>query len=246
MIERSTEEDLRQILGWLEREAREDGNTFHSQRDMIAKGHAAGELYVLREGAEVAAFALGAPGAIDILETRPGYRGQGYGRELAQFCIDRAAAADMAVIEGECAPETSLPFWQAMGFEQIKPRYGYNPWVSLRVPKKHDLPAGTPIDVVMRTYDEEVMYSEGISPIHEYRPTAVRSADGTIHLGERIVLHEPNLAMGQDLVVEIEVAGEKVARDKAKRAELAAFGVRHDQFQQYYIDQIDAGAKAPD
>jgi hypothetical protein len=103
-----------------------------------------------------------------------------------------------------------------------------------------------PVDVVVRTYDEEIMYLEGIAPIHEYHPMATRSANGTIHLGERIVLHEPSLATGHDLVVEIEVARKRVARDKAKRAELAALGVRSDRFQQYYIDQIDRVAKSDD
>ena len=238
MIDRSTDEDLTQILDWLRLEAEEERNTFHTNRDMIVEGHGGRKLFVLREGVEVAAFALGGAGVIDIFETRPGYRGQAYGRELAQFCIERAATADMAVIEFECAPRTSLPFWQAMGFEQIRPRHGSNPWVSLRVARRHTLPAGDPVDVIIRTFDEAVTYSD-IAPMHEYRPTAIRSPDGVIHLSERVVLHEPDLPDNREPAVEIVVAGNRVALDKAKRPELAAIGVRHDRFLQYYIDQID-------
>ena len=245
-IRQSTDADLVDILDWLQREAAEEGNTFHSNRGLIAKGHEAGELYVLETEAQLAAFALGAPGVIDIFETRPGLRGKGYGRQLAQFCIDRAAAADMAVIEGECAPETSLPFWEAMGFEQIRPRYGDNPWVSLRVGKTNILPPGAPVDVVVRTFSEQVLYSDGVAAIGTYRPTAVKAADGLIYLAKRIVLHEPNLANGRDLVIEIEVDGRCIARDKAKRAKLAAIGVRHDRFQQYYVDRIDPAGDAED
>ena len=246
VIEPSTDADLHQIFAWLEDEATHDRNTFHSNREMIAEGHREGELHVLRDGEDVIAFAHGAPGIINILETRPGMRGRGHGRRLARFCIDRAAEADMAVIEGECAPATSLPFWQAIGFERIPPRYGSSPWVMLRVAKTHVLPEGDPSAVVVRTFDEEAMYRAATAAIGEYRAHAIRDTAGIIHLPERIVLHEASLANGRELVLEIEVDGQVLAREKAKRAKLAAMGVRHDKFRQYYLDRIDPKGDAED
>ena len=242
----ASETDLAEILDWLHQEADEDGNTFHSNRDMIVDGQAKGVLYVLKDGGEVVAFAQGAPGVIDIFETRPGLRRRGYGRTLAKFCLGRAAAADMAVIEGECAPPTSLPFWQAMGFEQIPTRHGHNPWVLRRLTRAHELPAGATAEVVVRTFGEEVLYRDAVTPLHVYRPQAVRAADGRVYLAERVVLHEPAIENGRDLAVEIIVDGVVLARDKAKRAKLEAIGVRHDRFRQYYLDVIDRAGDAED
>ncbi len=246
MIERSNDADLETVLGWLALEAAQGKSTFHPNRNMIAKGHSEGELLVLRDQDLVVAFALGSPGVIDILETRPGYRGRGFGRRLAQHCIDRAAAADMAVIEGECAPATSLAFWQAMGFEQIPARYGYNPWVLLRIGKRHRLPEGVPADVVLRTFDEEALYHDNMSPLAEYRPVAVHANLGIIQLAERVVLYEPALPNGNDLVVEIALNGKRLVREKAKRAKLNAIGVRQDKFRRYYLDHIDPRGDAED
>jgi GNAT superfamily N-acetyltransferase len=246
MIERSSDEDLGEIIRWLATEAAEGNSTFHPNRNLIAQGHVDGELLVLREHEKVVAFALGEPGIIDILETRPGYRGRGLGRRLAQHCIDRAAAADVAVIECECAPPTSLPFWQAMGFERIPSRYGHNPRVLLRVDKRHRLPSGSPVAVVIRTFDEEALYREAVPSLHEYRPTAVRLESGKIALAERILLHEPTLPNGHDLAVEIEVDGELVVFDKAKRQKMSAIGVRHDRFQYFFLDRINPEATAED
>lgn len=246
MIGRSTAADLTEVLNWLAQEAAEGNSTFHPNRGLISEGHDEGDLVVMRDQGRVVAFSLGAPGVIDIFETRPDCRGRGYGRVLADHCIERAAAANMAAIEFECAPDTSLPFWQAMGFEEIPAPYGYNPWVMLRVGKRYPLPAGTPVEVVIRTFDEEVMYDQGIEPLHEYRPAAVRTENDVVHLLDRVVLHEPGLPRDHDLAVEIKLGGERLVLDKAKRAKLAAFGVRHDRFRQYFVDRIDPHGKAED
>ncbi|KAK0341135.1 hypothetical protein LTR94_027680, partial [Friedmanniomyces endolithicus] len=77
-IERATQSDLETILAWLAAEAAAGDQTFHGNRNLIAKGQDDGELFVLREAGEILAFALGKPGEIAIQETRPDRRGEGH------------------------------------------------------------------------------------------------------------------------------------------------------------------------
>ncbi|MCW1985384.1 UNVERIFIED_ORG: GNAT superfamily N-acetyltransferase [Sphingomonas sp. R1F5B] len=237
-IEISTDERLGQILDWLRIEDQGGEITFHPNRNMITNGHDAGELLVLKEGDEVAAFALGAPGVIDIFETKPAFRRSGEGRKLVRYCIERAAEGDMAVIEVECAPSTSLPFWKHMGFQEIRARHGHNPWVGLRVPKPLALPDGQDREVVIRVYDESVTYLADVKPVAEYRPQAVLGEDGAIYLEERVALYAPDIPPGNNVAVEIIVQGARLGLGKAKRDELEALGVRHDPFRNFYIDVI--------
>src|ERR1039458_5601831 len=39
-----------------------------------------------------------------------------YGRRLAEWAITSAIDRGNSVIEGECSPESSAPFWEKMGF----------------------------------------------------------------------------------------------------------------------------------
>jgi GNAT superfamily N-acetyltransferase len=241
-ITMSKDEDLVQILEWLRAEDEEGKTTFHPNRNMITRGHEAGELLVLKAGDEVAAFALGAPGVIDIFETKPTFRRSGVGRMLAQHCIERAAQSDIAVIEGECAPSTSLPFWKRMGFQEIRARYGHSPWVGLRVPKRFELPDGEAREVVIRVYDESVAYRADVEPVAEYRPRAVLANDGVVYLEERVALYAPDIPPGNDVAIEIVLEGARLGLAKAKYEESEALGVRRDRFQNFYIDVIDPSA----
>ena len=245
-IANSTDDDLEEILAWLQAEDVAGETTFHPNRNMIAAGHEAGELIVLKVGGEIGAFALGAPGVIDIFETKPAFRRTGVGRMLAQHCIGRAAEADIAVIEGECAPPTSLPFWEHMGFQQIRARYGHSPWVGLRVPKLLILPAGKACEIIVRLFDKTMLYVDGVAPVAEYRPLAVMGADGIVYLQERLALYAPDLRPGNDLAVEIVLDGKRLGLDKVKREEFKRLGVQHDRFLNYFIDMIDPSSARGD
>lgn len=237
-IEPATREDLQTILGWLAAEAAAGDETFHGNRNLIARGQEEGELFVLREAGEVVAFALGKPGEIAIQETRPDRRGKGHGRALAQWGIDRARSADIVVIEGECSPSSSLGFWKTMGFREMRSRYGHNPRVYLTLPKPLLLPAGEAAEVVIRVFDQDHLYDDNVPVAGEHRPPAVRSADGVIHLAERIVIFAPDLPMGHEVALEIVVDGQRLFFDKAKRPEAAALGVKRDSGYEFYIDSI--------
>lgn len=237
-IELATQDDLQTILAWLAAEAAAGDQTFHGNRKLIAKGQEEGELFALREAGEIVAFALGKPGEIAFQETRPDQRGKGYGRVLAQWGIDRARTADIVVIEGECSPPTSLGFWKTVGFQEMRPRYGSNPWVYLTLPKPLSVPPGEPVEVLIRVFDQDHLYYDDAPIASEHRPPAARDADGVIHLAERVVIYVPDMPMGHDVSLEIVVNGERLFFDKAKRSEAAAIGVKRDAGYEFYIDRI--------
>jgi hypothetical protein len=237
-IERATQSDLETILAWLAAEAAAGDQTFHGNRNLIAKGQDDGELFVLREAGEILAFALGKPGEIAIQETRPDRRGEGHGRMLAQWGIDRARNSDIVVIEGECSPSTSLGFWKTMGFREMRPRYGHNPWVYQLLPKQLPVPAGESVEVVIRVFDQDRLYSDDGLIASEHRPLAARDRDGVIHLAERVIIYVPDLPMGHDVSLEIVVNGERLFFDKAKRSEATALGVQRDAGYEFYVDRI--------
>ena len=238
IIELATQNDLETILAWLAAEAAAGDQTFHGNRSLIAKGQENSELFVLRNAGEIVAFTLGKSGEITIQETRPDQRGKGYGRILARWGIDRARSADIVVIECECSPSNSLGFWKAMGFKEMRRIYDPNPWVYLVLPKPLPVPAGNPVDVLIRVFDQDHLYSEDAAVASEHQPQAARDADGVIHLAERIVIFVPDLLMGHDVALEIVVNGERLFFDKAKQSEAAALGVKRDAGYEFYIDRI--------
>jgi GNAT superfamily N-acetyltransferase len=237
-IEPATQGDLDTILMWLAAEAAAGVQTFYGNRDLIAKGQQAGELFILREAGEIVAFSMGKPGEIAIQETRPDRRGEGHGRMLAQWSIDRASEADIVVIEVECSPSTSLSFWKTMGFREMPPPHGYNPWVYLPLSKSLPVPAGEPVEVLIRVFDQDHLYSDDVPVASEHRPAATRDQSGVIHLAERIVIYVPDLPRGHEVSLEIVVNDVRLFFDKAKRPEAEALGVERDAGYEFYIDRI--------
>lgn len=238
MIDRSTDADMEDISDWLAHIAPAHARPLHRSRAMVQKGHRTGNLYVLRHRGRAVSLALGSAGMIDLLGTHPAYRSRGFGGALAEHCIRRAAQADMAAIEIECLPETALPFWQSLGFQEIEPRFGHNRWAMLRVPKQHDLPPGAAVDVMVRTFDARALHSSDDPPLSEYRPAAVLVAGRAVQLAKRVVLHEPHRTGRSDLAVEITLNGQRLVFEQVNRRKMEAFGVRHDRFRQFFIDRI--------
>ncbi len=239
IIEPSSDEDLHQVLDWLKQERVHEGFGFYSNANLIENGHAAGdELFVLKAGPAVAAFVLGRPGSIDIFETRPDLRGCGYGRILANFCIDRGYHADIAVMEFECSPETSLPFWKKVGFSERPAPWGDGTWVMKMMAKRLDLPDGDPTEVTIKILSEEYAWSDNNEAIYEYRQRAIVDQSGVIWLPTRVVIFAPELPRNMDVAVEIVVDGVRRIIGKAKYEEPRNAGVLRDRGGNFYIDKI--------
>ena len=72
----------------------------------------------------VVAFSVVDARSWDILEVRPDCRRQGYGRELAQRCINQFRKNGVRVVEIECVMNSNT-FWEKMGFSIYVPHQGY-------------------------------------------------------------------------------------------------------------------------
>lgn len=114
---------LETVVRWLSREhLGELGGLsgFYCNRDIIRQAFRSSEMKCLVIGRRVVGFAIyrasATYGAIDILEIRPGFRRQGFGRELADGLVCMLFALDVPHIYVECAPVASEPFWRSLGF----------------------------------------------------------------------------------------------------------------------------------
>ena len=236
----ATENDLKVILGWLEREYEEDEEGFWSNRCMITRSFREDrDLWMIRKDGEAVAFQVGVYGT-DIACVRKDARGQGYGTALANFSLARAFEDNVNVLCLECCPRSSLPFWEKMGFE----RYGdFSPWDRITVRRvlhrKHDIPTDLPkVEVTVSFYPEAVLYSSGVSPFQVCRLTGGLLENGRVKLPCRVIGLTQD-AEPHDLVVKIEVNGDMWCFCKAKYDEAEAVGVQRGRdSHSYYIDEI--------
>ena len=235
----ATEDDLRVILGWLEREYEEDGDGFWCNRCVIdrsfRKYH---DLWVIREEGEAVAFQVGKYGT-EIVCVRKDRKRRGYGTTFARYSVDRALEDDMNVLKGECSPTCSLPFWEKMGFERYKD-FNAPTQVTVRrvLHRHHEVPIDLPkVEVVVSFYPEDATYTSGVSPFSVHRLTGGQF-DGGIVLPCRVIGLTDD-AHPKDLVVKVEAGGVELCFCKAKHDEAQAVGVRRGQDgASYYIDEI--------
>ncbi|KQS49498.1 GNAT family N-acetyltransferase [Sphingomonas sp. Leaf198] len=228
-VVKSTDADRDFVLDWLQREHQQHGSGFWSNRNIIARAHDDGELWVIRENDQAVAFQVG-DHAADIVSVRHDCRGGGYGTALFQASLERAVRDDVNVLEGQCAPETSLGFWNRMGFEQ------YDNWRrpdELRVrrvlPKAFPLPPDLPRATVTVSFlPERALYSAGetVTPIATYVIEGAVRPDGSVMLSRRALGLADDEPDSHDLAVRIEIDGNERILAKGKYA--GAAGVKHD------------------
>jgi GNAT superfamily N-acetyltransferase len=235
-----TEKDRDQVLGWLEREFNEGTNDFWHNRNMIAEALEHNRFFVIRDGDEAVAFQVGeySPSIANVREDR---KGQGYGTAMLEASIARALDEDVNVLDVECAPRTSLTFWQKHGFE----RYGdMSDWGKLTarrfLPRSFDLPPELPrVPVTITFYPERVKYSrdEEVEPLAVHQVSGEYLDDGSLMLERRVFALDD--AKG-NLVIKIEVDGVQRYFDKAKYPEGKEVGVRHDwRGDTFFVDAIE-------
>jgi GNAT superfamily N-acetyltransferase len=240
-IRRATKEDLSAIRAWLEEEDRlgVHGN-FLCNWNVIERAYKEKSLQVMidrtAEPPRLVAFQLGGLLQSGILQVRDNLRGSGLGRRFVEHCIRQALQKDECLLSIQCAPETSIPFWQRMGFttyEEAGATYGYR-----ILDKTLPLPAGARlVDVTIRFFAEERKWNPSTPPLTEVRPAAVQTSDGVTHLAQRVLFHQDVHRHIRDIVVELEIKGKAVYLDKMKYERAAAFGV-HRCRNGWYIDQI--------
>lgn len=235
-IRKSSDADLVEVLRWSKEDEADGETSFYCNRNVISHCHDEGELYVLAASETDQPVAFLANGRYEpyILSVKTDRRGEQHGYALALFMIDLWRATDACVIQFECAPETSIPFWQHMGFRMYRPDRAY-----MLLPKAHELsPEGARADVKITFYPEQVKYGEDVAPFMTATPHAVRTGIGTISLAERVFVFEDLYRHDhKDIVVAIEVDGREIYRDKAKYQEAKSVGIRRDGHG-WFIDEV--------
>ena len=235
-----TEDDRDQVLEWLEREFKEGSNDFWHNRNMIAEALEYDRFFVIRDNGEAVAFQVGEYSP-SIANVRKDKQGQGYGTALLEASVARAFDEDVNVLDVECAPRSSLTFWQRHGFE----RYGdMSDWGKLTarrsLPRSFDLPPELPrAPVTITFYPERIKYSrdEPVEPLAVHHVSGAYLDDGSLLLERRVFALDD--AEG-NLVVKIDVDGVERYFDKAKYEDAKQVGVRHDwRGDTFYIDAIE-------
>lgn len=237
-ISPAAHDDLESTLKWLQCEYEEDGEGFWANQNIITKAYEDHELFVLKvDGLSVAALVGGDTG-IDILTVKKEYRGTGLGKQLAQFAIEKIRSNDICVITIRCAPTTSVPFWEQLGFKRNYCSDEKYITASLVLEHKHDLPSGAKKeDVVVKMYSEHALRNPEATPLKEWKVNSIRSEDGRLILEKRIVFFHAGRQHDSDLVAEIIVNGKTLIRDKVKYDEMSNFGMDQADCGTYYLAQ---------
>lgn len=158
-----------------------------------------------------------------ILEVQPEYRGQGVGRSMAAFMLEKSITSGEPLLEIQIAPESSEPFWKAMGFETHRERdlcYG-----RLALELRRDTPAGVTREVVVTFLPERAAWEPNAKPLAVHQVVGMEiPGQGKIFLDATIAQFDP--LHGGDLVVDVVVSGQCHYRGKAKYEDAAAIGVQ--------------------
>lgn len=244
--------DAEFIVEWLKVEWDDEGGWFGfwGNRNMIRNGAAAdGDLWVIRHNGEAVAFQLGDHSA-DIIAVHRDHRGGGHGTMLTEAANARAMRDNVPVLDVQCSPETSLGFWQKMGFEQYVDRRRPDEIRARKVlPRFFDLSNSAPrAQVSIGFYPESAQYYglEGQVPaLAVHNVLGAPREDGSIQLERRVVGLAGDEPEDKDLTVRIEVNGRKVYFGKAKYEDAASAGIvnvlRHGAF---YIDAVRLNSAA--
>ena len=223
-IRSATTADCAAVLDWLRDESVRKHESFWGNRRVIQACHDDGEMIVIVDVTTDApvGFLTGSPRKTElpIVEIREGFRGRGLGRRLVQSHIDQAIEAGLAGLIVERTPHTSVPFWTAMGFENLPnpPLYQrigyYNRAHAIRV---FDIPLGFEAEMQPVIIEVQISTETG-EQTFSGRIKARRHPATTfpIQLERRFVVFAPD----PDLYIEYQTEGEVLCdRQKLKYSE---------------------------
>jgi hypothetical protein len=175
----------------------------------------------------------------DILEVRPDKRGEQYGRLLAEWAIERCINDDLCVIQIGCAPETSVPFWEKMGFTVVFGRENAAGIYAYRIlPRTFEISSDLAIKFEISFYAPSRGWDASVQPFKTYSGEGGHLNRGCVQLPERAICFDPSIDTYFDCVIRIAVGGETVFEDKLKRDRAIEFGVKRDQGYVFFLDTI--------
>lgn len=159
-----------------------------------------------------------------IAEVREDLRGQGIGRKLVEHALTIARENDIACIDIECTPETSIPFWKKLGFKLYSENNAY-----LLIEKPLPLPTvAEPVDIEISFYPESRKWSSETKAIYSFSPSAVKGKDSLIYLSHRVAIFANSSIWNSDPIVSIKASGYEVYLGKAKHQEASDIGVKYN------------------
>jgi hypothetical protein len=144
------------------------------------------------------------------------------------------------VLEGECAPETSVPFWEKLGFKANRNRRGPGGGIYAHkiLERRFPLSDGARLPFEVGFYPPARDYIPDTQPFRTYAGEALLRENGSLQLPERAVCftaEEPHL---NDCVVRIVANAILLFEDKVKRPEAKSFGISQDAGYIYHLDRI--------
>ncbi|MBM3096062.1 GNAT family N-acetyltransferase [Ensifer sp. T173] len=239
VIRKATAKDVADIRGWLELEYQETGEGFFCNWRVIEAIHDEAMLDVLVLGSEAVAFVADGRKGPDIVAVRPDLRGRRLGRLAAEHALQSAYDRGNSVVHIECAPPTSIPFWQTMGFTMLADPDGNrrNTRAYKTLPRKLIAPKGQPLSFSIRLYPEQRDWSKNTEPLAEIAGVGSKVGN-TLHLPERAILYHPQIEANFDSVIGVQVGGQEVFEGKVKRPAAELLGVEMDPCREYYMDRI--------
>jgi GNAT superfamily N-acetyltransferase len=233
-IDLANSSDLAKILKWLEKEM-EDGSGFYCNRGSLNNSLNEGKLFVCRVGNDVPAFLAHGICLEGILSVRKNRRGCGFGGALARYGIEREIQAGVCILDIECAPPTSIPFWRRFGFTMYpNSTFGYR-FIekSLRIPK-----GSSPVDAVIKLYSADRFYSNG-TPNHQIFPRSSQQAN-SLHFGERIILSQrPPIA--SNIHARVFVNDRLVFEDQLAHRDAEERGIKRDLRSNFFVEKLAIG-----
>ncbi len=240
-VEKATPGDVACILDWLKAESDEGGEeSFWCNRDSISASLVDGDLWVIREDEKAIAYQVGSYSP-HIVNVRKDKQRQGAGTLLFKASLARAIRDDVNVLTGECAPRSSLPFWEKLGFERYgDQRSGEEIKVRLVLKREFKISPDLPrAEVTIGFYPEAALHRESVAPISVHRLIGARQAGDVVQLERRAVGLTDDEPEGRDLVVRIDIDGVERCFCKAKSREARQAGIEWDQEgQAFYVDAI--------
>lgn len=237
IIRLATPTDLAEIEAWLIAERAETGEGFYCNWNLIQGGLEYDKTFVmLRDGEAVAVLVNGTAGP-DILSVRPDLRGQRLGGQFARWLFEHAMGRDYSVLEIECEPRTSVPFWRQHGFQPMTAGAdGFRRAFKL-LERRHALIDGPDVSVVISLFPTERNWIPATAP-YWVRMEKGRRQNERVQLPARVALYQPGEPRLADCVARVTVDEDCVYEDKLKRPEARERGINRDPGGFYYMDFV--------
>lgn len=128
LLTKPTKADLEEIRAWLLQEKQDIGESFIFNWNIIEEGFTEGRFASAKMHHQTVVFLVwsepGRTAEILVMAVRPDMRGQGVGTRFVEkvfpYLTDKL---DVLVLEAQCAPISSEPFWRKHGFIDYPPNH---------------------------------------------------------------------------------------------------------------------------